>query len=359
MSGQSHKKKYLVVADSAMDLIYSPTERQYLKLCSVVARIEEGFASRESMEGLEDSKAKELLKNVNTRGVSIYSVPGGPIANIAQYLRKRGRDVSAISVIGNNPESRKYLDLLKNMGVDVRGVHTRKGVMPKCLYVYKSPEHQLPPIWRGNVSERGYVPQGEFFPEFINSHDAMLFSVTNPNVAVRILRDFNKTVAYNPGPIFDYLPFVDTRFSEIIARTTILSTNKSEAEQIVRNLHLRKMNDLFNDDNPNLEIIIKTKGAEGAEIYFRGDGTYEIDPRNKVWNIPPRQIIDDIGAGDAFFATAVDSIICGSTAEDILLNATMASQESLKHRGALNPRFLRGSSGMTSSEAVRKVGNGA
>ncbi len=327
MGTEENRKKYLIVADSAIDLILLPTKRQYSRLCSIVAKEELDFGLDPN---LEDRKARAILRN--NRGVRINKIPGGPVLNIAQYLRAKGQEVAAISVVGNNPESKRFLEILKDLSVDIRGIHKREGSMPKCLYVYYNPEHQLPPIWRGNVSERAYIPKSDFLPEFFNAQDVLVFSVTHPEVAVKTLQYFKKNIAYNPGPVFDYLSFEETHFRDIIERTHILSVNKKEALQIQEGLSLKQLPDLFNLDNPNLEFIIHTKGEEGAEILGRNNKSVcmRLDPKI------PLKMVDDIGAGDAFYAVAVDDLLSGLDPYEVLVNSTRAAQDSLQYRGAYN-----------------------
>lgn len=316
--------KYVVVGDCAIDKIFPVDQEMYLKFCAAMAALDKKEAS-------DEEKARAIFRLANAEKVSVHSIRGGPVFNIAQYLRARDQDVSVVSVIGTNKESKRFRLALEKKGIDTAGLLEREGKMPKCLYVYESPEHQLPGIWRGNASERPYLPSSDMYKHFLDSHDVLVLSVTHPKTAVQAVKDFDHTIAYNPGPYLNFIGFAETKFSEIVQKTHILSTNEAEANIIKAALGLKEMKGLF-ERHPHLEYIITTLGKAGSEIHQRNEKSYRYQ-RKVDENL---RMVDDIGAGDAYFATAVHQLMRGNDLADVVLAASTAAEQSLRHRGAAN-----------------------
>ncbi|MDP3727955.1 MAG: carbohydrate kinase family protein [bacterium] len=352
LTGQdSERTNYVIIADCAIDWIIRPNDKQYSILSSALLKEE-----LQVHKDMNDKKAKAIIRTVQNLSISHKRHFGGPIFNISQYLQAaRGQKVSVVSVIGTNKESEDYKNALENIGVDTRCLLRREGTMPVCLYVYKDSEHQLPRVWRGNVSGEPYLPQSPFYNEFLNSHDVLVLAVANPKTAVVSIKNFVNTIAYNPGPYLKFFPFEQTRFTEIIPKTHILSANKEETEVIKINLGLKQMTELF-QRYEGLEYIITTLGKDGSEIHKKDGQSYRYDPKEDNKSINQKAIVDDVGAGDAYFATALHYIMRGMNVSDIVMAATRAAQQSLLHPSAVDIRLLKEDASPFPS--IIKVGNG-
>jgi len=348
---ESRNRNYVIVADCAIDQILLPSAEQYKTIAQAVQEAEKAETDPTQ---LDEARARAMHRMATRLGVTIEPTYGGPVFNLAQYLRARDQQVSVVSVIGTNPESGQYRGALEKLGVNTKFLLTREGKMPKSVYMYRSPTEQMQ-AWRGHVSDRAYTSQSDMYKDFLNLHGVMIFSCTNPVVAAHSLREFKNVLAYNPGPLFGYMDFEKTKFAEIVRRAHILSTNASEADAIKKAMGLKLMVDLFTD-NQSLEYIITTNGAEGSVLHKRGEAKSHVyDPAESSWNIRPSEIKDDIGAGDAYFATAVALIMNDTAPMDILINATMAAQQSLRFRGGTDPRLINPDASTTAFHAVKKV----
>ena len=89
----------------------------------------------------------------------------------------------------------------------------------------------------------------------------------------------------------------------------------------------------FFDFSPGLEWLCITKGERGAELHRRS---------GEVWTEPGAQVevVDTVGAGDAFTAGLIDGLIAGGDGSLALKRASEAAAGSLNERGGL-PKNMR------------------
>jgi fructokinase len=78
---------------------------------------------------------------------------------------------------------------------------------------------------------------------------------------------------------------------------------------------------------PHLECVCVTQGARGAELHDR-TGRTRIDP-------PPVEVVNTVGAGDAFAAGLIDGLARGATREETLATAHAWAASVLGRRGGL------------------------
>ncbi len=76
------------------------------------------------------------------------------------------------------------------------------------------------------------------------------------------------------------------------------------------------------------EWVCVTRGENGASLHHRSGAS---------WDEPGRQIevIDTVGAGDAFLAGIIDGLVGGATPADALRRATELASSVVSHRGGL------------------------
>jgi len=283
---------------------------------------------------------KQLVKLYPEIRTKCYN--GGPVLNLAQYLFQ-DNDVSVVSVLGNDHQSQNYRKFLGNMGIDTRKIREREGEISTCVYI-TGPNPSQPPkeYWFDNAATD--FEKIKLNRDFFLAQDAMILAVTEPSIARRAAGLFKEVrpqspLFYNPGQYLEYLPFDDTFFTDIIYHADVLSVNKKEAKIVKSHMHLGpKIEDLFKLEGvaPNLDVIIRTKGAGGSALYKKEDKsveTYTYRPKRI------RGIIDRIGAGDALNGTAFNELIKHSRLDQILYIASKVAEESLTFKGAVNPRI--------------------
>jgi sugar/nucleoside kinase (ribokinase family) len=319
--GPARLENIVIVADVAIDHIITPT-------------------SREDYDSLvkNANNYSELFRLVTERNILYTKQLGGPLPNLAQYLSTRDRSVSGYAVVGDDPQTQEYIADLNRLGVNTNRFTTNPGKTAECIYIFSSPTENYPPIWIPNASSK--APSTLPF-DFFNTHDVLLVSGTKLNLARRTIQRFSRIIVYNPGPEV----LSESNPNEILSlldKVNVLSLNEEERKHICKILGLAPK-DLF-DQFPSLNYLLTTKGSEGASMRYRLPGSsttcgIEQDLSKFEHRTPVEQIVDTIGAGDAFLAIAVDQILRNYKPDDILLQATLAAQNSLKHKGAYIPRL--------------------
>lgn len=81
------------------------------------------------------------------------------------------------------------------------------------------------------------------------------------------------------------------------------------------------------EDHPGLDLIAVTYGGEGATLHRRGSWVSGEAPRV--------QIVDTVGAGDAFMAGLIHALFQGRTDEEVLETAIESAARALGAPGAL------------------------
>jgi hypothetical protein len=348
-----------IIADGAIDLFVLPVNRRE-------------FARFERLYNEEIPNASEILDLAKHLGTTIESYPGGPALTIGQHFAVRKtpygpvREVSAVLLTGDGEDTTKYLRNFENLDIETRP-RIRSGLMPRCIYVLNPEKNQdkkeLPPAWEGNVTDKEIVGNERnmsyrLSPDFIRLHDTIILSSTHPQVAKRAINYFRGQLSvYSPGPIFDYTPFEETLFPEIIKKANYLAVNRKEARNIMGNMgyseldrigSLKKKADYTNlrklfDDYPNsdLELIIMTMGAKGSFGFHRDGDSYMFNlSKVKRGKVNSRGIKSRVGAGDRHLAATVIGIWNHDPLDKILHDAAFEAQKALLHTGAIDPRLI-------------------
>ena len=150
---------------------------------------------------------------------------------------------------------------------------------------------------------------------------------------------------YNPGRWLERndISFEETNFLDILKKSNWLVLNRGEASRVQKNMHLGRIEGLF-DASERLELIIVTRDKNGSYIYERRG--------QKRWNYVPREILSvnpgqALGAGDAYAATFLSKMLTGSKISDAQTLASIAAEEALSYVGSLNQRKLGGASSVS------------
>ena len=324
--GHKDLDSIVVIGDFAIDRIITPQLNEYEELVNFI----------QTKKNLKSFR-KLLFEYTQKKRVPFHTQLGGPLPNICQFLRIRERAVSGYSVVGNDRLTRKYIRDLNTLEVDTSRFVSLPGISAECIYALNSPTEHDSAIWLPHVTAQGStkLPQ-----DFFNSHGIMIVSEVNLSLAYRALNSYSGMSVLNPGSeVFSLNSSSDASFlGNLLSLVTVLSTNKEELRRIKELLGINGRE--FFDRFPRLEYLLTTKDASGACLMARNYfSVYDLNLQELGSKTPPGQIVDTIGAGDAFLASAVDAISRGTNPEDLLITATMAAQESLKYRGAYIPRL--------------------
>lgn len=287
---------------------------------------------------------------------------GGPALNWAQYLVPK-HDVRLLGVAGNGLQGEELKVLLREkLGVDMNGIKFYGGSLPKFCLVYSSfvrkekQEWDAKIYWEGNVADE-HFREVELKRELLHDADVLALPIADPEIAKRaaeIFCDANPSgkVFYNPGRWLERedTSFERTYFQEIVKKANWVVLNRKEAAVIQKNMHLQRIERLF-DEAERLELIIVTRDKDGSYIYERrGQKKWEYTPKTKLI-VNPGQTL---GAGDAYSATLLSKILLGSDISDAQYLASTAAEETLGYVGALSQRRVKGETTISEQLEVKR-----
>lgn len=222
---------------------------------------------------------------------------GGCAANICYLLNTLGSSAIPIMRLGRDWEEIGYRRYLESGRVPLDAVEVLHQETTSSSYILEdeSGDH-ITLFYPGAMDGRYARPvDDELFRR--SSYGLMTVASREDNeIFFRQCRE--NGVRLILGMKMDTSAFPKEFLSELLHYSSIIFTNESESEEIVRLFGLESICDLF--EQGNAEYIITTRGKEGSSCYFRDvSGIREIS----VGICPvEREIVDFTGAGDAYIA---------------------------------------------------------
>jgi fructokinase len=115
-----------------------------------------------------------------------------------------------------------------------------------------------------------------------------------------------------------------------VARAEVLKMNLEEIAGMAASLHIDADPRAFFDLSPRLRWICITRGPEGAELHNRAGDRWAVAGARV-------EVVDTVGAGDAFFAGLIDGIAGGAGEQAALATAQSRAVAVVGQRGGLPP----------------------
>jgi fructoselysine 6-kinase len=242
------------------------------------------------------------------------SFVGGNALNIAVYLQQNGVPASYAGVVGHDGDGRRVLEALRQRGIDTAHVQVLPG--ETAYSDIRLDEHSN----REFVAEYlGPKPAGFLSPEaieFIAGHDlvhtTLLGGTADDLPRIRQAGARQISMDYSERAPEDFiqqtLPFVDLAFFSL----------PEERYQEARTLAERIL-----DAGPRLAVV--TMGSWGSLAY---DGQAHFQPAVTV------QVVDTLGAGDAFIGAFLADYLRGRSLPACLAKAAETAAQTCTHYGA-------------------------
>ncbi len=234
-------------------------------------------------------------------------VLGGAPFNVAWHLRGFGLDPLMISRIGDDAGGREITQAMTQWGMDVRGIqldanrptgivevtlgsgHHTFSVLPDQAYDFIDAREAL------SVSGAGLVYHGTL-------------ALRNPvsRAALEVLLDAADT------PVFLDINLRDPWWQaadlpELCTRARWLKLNEDELDRISQSLAVppQRLEELavILQDRFGLELILVTRGARGATARVANGEVHAVQPEMSI------NVVDTVGAGDAFTAVVLYGVI--------------------------------------------------
>lgn len=227
---------------------------------------------------------------------------GGAAANVALVGAKLGLSTSLVSAVGNDFLKTDYYEQMKELNINTDSLIVVTGESTPTAFVLTDDENnQISYFYWGAAKEF----QNTKTPlKAIKSVEAIHLATGDPDFNWKCGISANEEgtlVSFDPGQ--DLGMYNPERLKEVIKNTDILFGNHYEIERIMNTLEL----DIVKLKELGPEIIIKTCGSNGSEIYSNED-KIKIDA-------VPCEAIDPTGAGDSYRAGFLSRFLNGESIE--------------------------------------------
>lgn len=242
------------------------------------------------------------------------SFVGGNALNVAVYLQQHGVPSAYVGVVGDDADGRRVLDVLGLRGIDSTHVQVLPG------------QTAYSDIWLGQHGDREFVseylgpkPSAFLSPEaihFIARHDLVHCTLLGgtaedlPRIKQagrpRLSMDYGERAS--PQFVQQTLTYVDLAFF------SLPENQSSDAGALAQRMF---------DAGPGLVIV--TMGSRGS-LAYNGEGHFQ--------PAVPVEVVDTLGAGDAFIGAFLAHYLRGSSLPECLAKAAETAAHTCTHYGA-------------------------
>jgi ribokinase len=239
-------------------------------------------------------------------GDRFFTMPGGKGANQAVAARRAGADVAFLTAIGDDAHGRAIRDNLFDAGIDLRHALVVAGEPSGVAMIFVGDDGEnLIGVAMGANARLGPEAVDVLPAHFFRSPGVFLASLEVPLAtvarAVERARESGMVVVLNPAPAVAGL--VE---SGLLARVDVLTPNRSEAEA------LSGLDDPASADAAGLAEALRARGPKAVVLTLGSDGCLVADESGHATVAAfPVEVVDTVGAGDAFNANLAASLADG------------------------------------------------
>ena len=242
--------------------------------------------------------------------------PGGAPMNVALHLNAIGMDATIACSIGNDDEGNKLKDFLNSSGLDTSYIQT-EDFLPTSevlvqLYENNNATYEIcePVAWDNirltnelmdKAKRSGLLIYGTLASRNPISRESIMFLLDYSGVK---LIDVNFRKPYDSQKVVEGLlmkaDIVKMNDDELVVFANWYNKHKYDEKSLIK----------WFASQYNIKMVCITKGEDGAILYCEGE-FYE-HPGFKV------DAVDTVGAGDAFLAGLISSLINDKTPDEAL-----------------------------------------
>jgi len=238
----------------------------------------------------------------------IEGVPhlGGAPFNFAAHCALCGLKTAMISSVGGDDLGRRAREMACGYGVDVSGVNVHPSLPTGTVLVTLKDGIPSYDICRDVAWDEISVADGLLVQPCPR---AVYFGTLVQRAPVSAAALKRVLDAWKDAEIFFDVNLRQGYWSKVLVeeglgRATILKLN--DEEQVTLGIDPSKAFAA----QPQLKVMIVTKGADGCEVFLR-DGTSFVSPSQ-----PVGPVVDTVGAGDAFSAAFLSAYLKGATPQE-------------------------------------------
>ncbi len=243
---------------------------------------------------------------------------GGAPLNVALHLARLGAESYLMSSVGPDRLGKKALERLDMEGVRTEFINLsiRETGIAKVKLKDKKADYEFnyPASWdeiRVNEKELDTL-RALSFDAFVFGSLAQRNDVTRKTLISVLESGSFRTVFFDVNLRKHF--YSEKILDESIKRSTILKFSEDESASLSFTLMVKNSGKAYLEKYPNLDIVIVTKGKDGADVFTR-DKTVSVG----VTDFPP---CDTVGAGDSFSAAFLYTYL---KTGDVKLSAEAAS----------------------------------
>ena len=242
--------------------------------------------------------------------------PGGCPSNVAVAFARLGLQPRVSFAVGNDQESRFYLNYLRHERVNVELIKNIHGSMPHS-YCFFTRDGEIGEVFFDPGACRNWIPESENLSNSAIDQVHWLVISVGPFRATRRLLEWAVGRKIRVVWLFkqDYEAFPKEYFPNLLSSSEIIFSNSEEARELCIAVGAAHERELL---NKGPKTIVVTNGDQGANI-FEPAGTTQV-------KAIPIEVTDPLGAGDAFAAGFIFGRYYGlSTLKSGRLGSVLAS----------------------------------
>lgn len=257
----------------------------------------------------------EILWDVLPTG----EVPGGAPMNVAYHLNKLGHPPAVITRIGNDERGSKLITLLEEKNITTQYIQHDQHLPTGVVYATPNEHNEMsydivaPVAW--DMIEWHHDMESLLTSDAYFVYGSLVArNTTSRNTLLRLLEIAkNKVLDVNLRPPH----YTDALLRELLSKANIVKMNLDELHFISDwyTGNAKSDEDRINvvRDKLNLDVVIVTKGGDGALLAVNGN----------IYSHPGFKVVvqDTVGSGDSFLAALLTGLIEHRDPADMLETA--------------------------------------
>jgi sugar/nucleoside kinase (ribokinase family) len=264
---------------------------------------------------------------------NLTRVIGGSATNVAANLSKLSIKTSLMARVGEDPNSREFIRLIKKRGIDVNLLQVDKGLDMGTTIILIDEKGESTKLGYRGANRKLSIPEELDLSSFSYVHCASIDSQLANEIAQKAKKS-NTTCSLDIGStMIREEPDV---LIEICKKFDLIFLNRFAFKRI---FHLKNSVDinldqiethLYSEENPLFDNkLIITLGREG--LIWSRKGTIFYEPA-----VGLDEVIDTTGAGDAVAAAMIWSELNQEDPQHSLKIANMAASKTIMQAGGIN-----------------------
>ena len=243
---------------------------------------------------------------------------GGAPANFAFHCMQLGADVRLLSRVGDDDLGRELIEFYRSLGLSTEFIETDPTAPTGTVGVELSADGQPKYTIHENVAW-DKIEATEAAVQFVQSADAVAFGTlaARSETTLRTIQTLVSQAKPSALRVLDLNlrgTFVDRNVIELMLRlANILKLNDEELARLAAMFEMPGSTETQHVDwfidRYGLKMLILTCGSQGSRIFH--EGKEYVRASRKV------EVVDTVGAGDAFTAMVVVGLLSGWSIETI------------------------------------------